>query len=75
MYLSDLKRGEEGIIKKINLEGNIKVRLQDMGFIPGNRVKCVLMSPFNDPKAYLINGTTLSIRKKDALEIEVDRFE
>lgn len=75
MYLSDLKKDEEGVIKKLNLEGNIKTRLQDMGFIPGNRIKCVLISPFNDPKAYLINGTTLSIRKKEAKEIEVDRFE
>ena len=75
MYLSDLKLNENAMIKKLNLEGNIKVRLQDMGFIPGNKIKCVLISPFKDPKAYLINGTTLALRNSDAKEIEVDTLE
>lgn len=72
MYLSDLKLNERALIKKINLKGNIKTRLQDMGFIKNNEITCVLESPFKDPKAYLINNTMLAIRNKDALEIEVE---
>ena len=42
-----------------------------MGFIPGEEVKCVLISPFKDPKAYKIAGNVIALRSIDARNVEV----
>lgn len=67
--LYDLKIGNHFLIKEINTEKKIKQRFLDIGLIPGSIVTCVLESPFKDPKAYLIRGTVMAIRKEDALKI------
>lgn len=73
MKLSDLPLDKKAKIKNINLK-NIN-HFQDIGIIEGNTITCVLISPFNDPKAYKINGVTIAIRNKDANEIEVEYLE
>lgn len=50
---------------------NIKRRLLDIGLIPGTKIKLLYISPFRDPKAYLIRNTIIAIRDNDAKEIEV----
>lgn len=72
MFLCDMKLGNKGIVKKVKANDNIIKRLLDIGLIEGTLVECVLKSPFNDPKAYLIRGATIAIRKDDCKEIEVD---
>jgi len=41
----------------------------DIGFVEGTKVKCVRISPFGDPKAYLVRGTVMALRKESAKEI------
>ncbi len=72
MFLCDMKLGNKGIVKKVKANDNIIKRLLDIGLIEGTLVECVLKSPFNDPKAYLIRGATIAIRDDDCKEIEVD---
>ena len=72
MYLSDMKVGDKGIVKKIDASENIKRRLLDIGLINGTTIECVLKSPFNDPVAYLIRGAIIAIRKNDCNKIEVE---
>ena len=55
MSLDQIKLNEEVIITEI-IPSTMRRRLFDLGFLPGEEVKCVLISPFHDPKAYLING-------------------
>ncbi|NOX17588.1 MAG: metal-dependent transcriptional regulator [Chlorobi bacterium] len=45
------------------IRGQQKRRLMDLGIIPGTKIKALLKSPFNDPVAYLIRGTTIALRK------------
>ncbi|CDF12431.1 feoA family protein [Mycoplasma sp. CAG:776] len=61
------------IVNVINIygESRIKRRLLDLGFIPGEEVKCVLISPFKDPKAYKIAGNVIALRSIDARNVEV----
>lgn len=73
MTLNELNLNEDMIVKKVSGEESIKRRFLDLGFIPGIEVKCVLVSPFKDPKAYKINGNIISIRNNDAKFIEVER--
>lgn len=67
--LKNLKIGEDAIIKKILIKGEIRKRLYDLGFIQGSSVKCVLKSPLNDPIAYFIKGTTIALRGDIAKKI------
>ena len=44
-------------------------RLLDIGLTPDTRVECVGKSPAGDPKAFLIRGAVIAIRKEDCDEI------
>lgn len=67
--LCDIKKNEHLVIEKILTEGKLRQRLMDMGFVEGTKVKCVRISPFGDPKAYLIRGAVIALRKEDAATI------
>ena len=41
--------------------------------MPGQRVKCVLDSPFEDPKGFFVRGAVIALRKNQAKEIFVDK--
>lgn len=73
IMLNNLKIGESGYIRKIFLEENIKRRLQELGFIDGTIIKCVLKSPLNDPKAYFVKGTAIALREEITENILVER--
>lgn len=47
-------------------------RLLEMGLTPGTEVTVVGVSPLGDPLELSVRGSRVSIRKKEALEIEVD---
>lgn len=67
--LSDMKKGEHMVIEKLETRGALCRRLMDMGFVPGTNAECVLISPFGDPKAYLVRGAVIALRKKDAATV------
>lgn len=69
--LNQLPLNENGIIKEINCEGNIKRRLLDLGLVNGTNIKPVLISPSKDPRAFEVRGTIIAIRKEDAEKIEI----
>ena len=51
----------------------MKQRLIDIGFVDGTNVECVLISPYKNPKAYMVKGAVIAIRNEDAKFIEVKR--
>lgn len=71
MRLSDLVKGQKGVIKKIE-DGPFTVQLMEMGFIAGKPVQVVHIAPFGDPIAVQVAGYVLSIRKTDAAHIWVE---
>lgn len=71
MRLSDLVKGQKGVIKKIE-EGPFAVQLMEMGFITGKPVQVDHIAPFGDPIAVQVAGYVLSIRKTDAAHIWVE---
>ena len=70
--LDKTKIGDIVNVLKINDNSLIKRRLQDLGIIKNSKIECVLKSPFNDPKAYLIRGCIIAIRNEDAKDILVE---
>lgn len=70
--LSNLPLNKNGIIKKINCEEGIKRRLLDMGLVNGTNIEPILVSPSKNPRAYLVRGTIIAIRKDDARNIDIE---
>ena len=72
MTLDELKMGKSAVVLSIDKNSDLYQRFIDIGIIENTMIECVLKSPFNDPKAYLIRGATIAIRDDDCKEIEVD---
>lgn len=64
--LSELDVGMEA---KIVRTGDI--RLMEMGFIPGVKVKALRKAPLGDPVEYEVRGYRISLRSRDADLVEV----
>ena len=61
-------------VRVVNIDNRcgIKIRLMDIGLVPGTYVKLLYKSVFDDPKAYLIRNTIIAIRDMDSKYIEVE---
>jgi len=64
--LNALIRGEYAYIDQVDGENALSRRLADLGFVPGTRVECELVSPAGDPAAYRIRGALIALRRRDA---------
>ena len=67
--LASLKPGESFVVEQVGGEQGMRRRLMDLGMIAGTKVTCLGKSPAGDPAAYLIRGTVIALRKKDAAAI------
>lgn len=72
MYLSELKKGEKGVIEAIESD-ELLAKLFEMGCIPGEKVEMVLIAPFGDPVAIQVSGYTLAMRKREANQVKVKK--
>ncbi len=61
-----------GKVVSINCSGPIHRRLLDLGLVQNTKVKAILKSPFGDPTAYEVRGSTIALRKEDAHNILVN---
>ncbi|MBB6283903.1 MULTISPECIES: FeoA family protein [Geobacillus] len=65
--LSEMKPGERFRIRKVTIpDAVLKRRLLDLGFVPGGEVEVGQRSPFGDPTAYRVCGTTIALRKQES---------
>ena len=69
--LSELKPGQKCSVHQILTTGSTLRRLLDIGLIENTEVECVGKSPFGDPHAFFIRGTTIAIRQLDSRNIIV----
>jgi ferrous iron transport protein A len=68
-----LHTSEKGNVIKIsslNLEGVMRRRLLDLGFVPGATVEVIRRSPLGDPIAFRVSQTTIALRKEESSKIE-----
>jgi ferrous iron transport protein A len=64
--MDSMQIGQRACVLNILLHGALRRRFYDIGFVPGNDVFCVGVSPLGDPKAYLVNDTVVAVRSDDA---------
>lgn len=74
--LSSLKFDEHALIIGLSKEcrGESRRRLLDLGFVKGATVAIELLNPLGDPKAYLIKGTTIALRKDQSAKILIKKL-
>ena len=71
MTLDELKIGGSAVIKAVNGEGALRLRLLDMGLIPRTRVSMIKIAPMGDPMEIRLRGYELTIRREDAAKITI----
>lgn len=71
MTLDELAVGKEAKILTVGGEGQLRVRLLDMGLIPQTVIRMQKVAPMGDPLEIHLRGYELTIRKEDAARIEV----
>lgn len=69
--LSLLREGQQAMVTEIEEEGAMGRRLRDMGLVRGTEVRCLQVSPFGDPVAYLIRGAVVALRRADSRRVRV----
>lgn len=72
--LRDIRPGNECRIKKMGLKGELKQRLIELGLRVGELVKVIRTAPLGDPISVKFKNCQLSIRKSDAVSIEVEEL-
>lgn len=71
MTLKEVKVGETVMVKKLTGKGAIKRRIMDMGITKGVSIYVRKVAPLGDPIEITVRGYELSLRKEDAMMIEV----
>ena len=69
--LFDLDVGQKCQINDILIYDSLRRRLIDIGLTPKCVVECVEKSPLGDPKAFLIRGAVIALRKEICEKITV----
>jgi len=70
--LSRLEVGKSGKIVRVSAPPNVRRRLLEMGLVPGENIFVQSLAPLGDPVEYVVRGTHLSLRRKDAANIIVE---
>lgn len=76
ILLSNMKKGQSGIVENINFndeENKRKIHLLEMGLTKGTKIKVKKVAPTGDPISIELRGYELCISKKDASRIIVSR--
>ena len=69
--LNDVKIGEKAKIARLVGEGAVKRRIMDMGLTKGTEVTIRKVAPLGDPIELTVRGYELSLRRDEAMKIEV----
>lgn len=64
--LIGLTVGSSGTIAALGGGGEVRTRLLDLGFTPGATVTYLFAAPSGDPRAYMVRGSVIALRREDA---------
>lgn len=64
--LADAPTGSRLILSRLDVQGGMRRRLLDLGFVPGNEVDVVQRSPLGDPIAYRVSNTMIALRREES---------
>ncbi|HSW57006.1 MAG TPA: metal-dependent transcriptional regulator [Dehalococcoidales bacterium] len=70
--VSSMKEKQEGTVAFIRGDDKSLKRLQDLGFIPGTRIKVVRMAPLKGPVEISLRGSKIALGEKVACNVFVE---
>ncbi len=68
--LSQIRKGESAVVESYT-DDLMKLKLMEMGCVPGERITVDRFAPLGDPIAILVGDATLSIRRDEAENVLV----
>jgi ferrous iron transport protein A len=71
--LSEIKIGQQAVIKSFE-NGDLFIKLMEMGCVPGETIMVEQVAPFNDPISIAVAGYRLSLRLDEADHILVEEL-
>jgi ferrous iron transport protein A len=72
--LDQLKAGARAIIRDIEGDDSVAVRLLEMGLTEGEEIEVVGFAPFGDPIEFRVRGYRISLRVNEARRLQVERL-
>jgi ferrous iron transport protein A len=69
--LSELRRGEHGVLDHLDLPDDQALRLMELGFLPGARVAAARSAPGGDPRVYRVDGSEFALRRETASRLKL----
>jgi Fe2+ transport system protein FeoA len=69
--LTDLRRGENGVLERLDLPEEEARRLMEMGFIPGSRITVGHSAPGGDPRVFQVDGSEVALRGETAARMQL----
>lgn len=68
--LSQIAKGESAVVESYT-DDLMKLKLMEMGCLPGERITVDRFAPLGDPIAILVGEATISIRRSEAENVLV----
>lgn len=73
--LGELPPGRPARVVRLEGQGPIRQRLQEMGLVRGTPVEFVRAAPLGDPLEVKVRGYSLTLRRADAQAVRVETDE
>ena len=67
--LVDLRRGEQGVLDRLDLPADISRRLMELGFVPGSSIVAARSAPGGDPRVFRVDGSEIALRRDTAAQL------
>jgi len=67
--LTELKRGESGVLDRLDLPEDDARRLMELGFLPGHAVVPAHAAPGGDPRVFRVDGSEVALRRETAIRL------
>jgi len=71
LTLVDLRKGEHGILDRLELPEDEARRLMELGFLPGTRITAALSAPGGDPRVFRVDGSEIALRRETAARLRL----
>jgi len=65
----ELRRGEQGVLERIDLPEEDARRLMEMGFLPGHTITPAHAAPGGDPRVFRVDGSEVALRRETARKL------
>jgi len=73
MLLSEMKKGEKGVVIRVAGNGALRRRILEMGIVKGTEIFVEKYAPLKDPIELILKGFHLSLRVEEAAQITVEK--